>query len=121
MKKIILIISLVFCSFSSQAAETTGVIEKLRVCGTGESGSDWKRTLQFRINGIWFGTYADYYNFTATDFDNDLATSIVFLAYSQKKPVSIKATHPWSHRFTPCGISSGHVFHSNSGDFIELE
>ena len=121
MRKIVLALSLILCVTSSQAAEEVGIIEKIRICGTGVTGSDWKRTLQFRINGTWFGTYADYYNSSATDYNNELATSVVLLAYSQSKPVHIKATHAWSEFFTPCGIDSGYVFHSNSGDFIGLE
>jgi hypothetical protein len=122
-KQIFITFFVCFFLLNSQvnAEERTGIIEKLRVCGTGETGSSWRRTLQFKIDGVWFGTFADYYSATATDYDNDIASSLIISAFTQSRPVRIRATKAWDSRLAKCGVSSGYVFHSNAGDFIELE
>ena len=117
MKKILFAL-LLLASPLSFAQEATGVIEEIQICGTGGS-NNWVRTLQFKVDGKWFGTWADRYG-KVEDFDNTISTSLVFMAASQKLPVHIKATEPWSFSHTKCGVTDGKIFHQISGDFIRI-
>ena len=118
MKKILFALMLL-ASPLSFAQEAKGIIEKVKICGTGKNGDDWVRTLQFQIDGKWFGTYADHMG-TARDLDNSMTTSLIFMAYSQKLPVHIKATAGWNPLTIKCGVTDGNIFHRNAGDFIEI-
>ncbi len=120
MKKIIFCIFLIFASPITFAQETKGMIEQIQVCGTGEGTNKWIRTLQFKINGMWFAIYADYYGASGQDYDNNISTSMLFMAYSQNLEVHINATDSWVASFQKCGQTSGAVFQNNSGDFIRL-
>ena len=108
----------------SFAQEAKGVIEAIKICGTGargynNNGVDWARTLQFKVDGKWFGTYADYFG-SPNDNDNNISTSLVFMAYSQKLPLHIKATDAWHNNMKKCGVSEGAIFQRNAGDFISI-
>jgi hypothetical protein len=117
------IMALTLFSIQSYASQAEGLIEEIRVCGTGKtSGPRWRSTLQFKVAGKWFGTYADYYDTASgADRDNSLITSIVMLAYSQMKPVHVVATDSWSSTFSQCGNSTGHVLHDHGGDYISIK
>lgn len=104
-------------SFSQEAK---GTIEEIQICATGETGNSfWARTLQFKVDGKWFGTWADYYG-SSTDYENTISTSLIFMAYSQNLPVHIKASDSWHYLFNRCGVSQGHIFNSTGGDFIRI-
>lgn len=107
---------------SAYAEKATGVIEELRVCGSGTEKADaWIRTLVFKVGGIWFGTYAEHYNYNWGDADNSITTSLILMSYSQKLEIEVNATHSWVAMFKNCGIPHGYVFHSNAGDYIKLK
>ena len=118
MKKILFAL-LLLASPLSFAQEAKGIIEKIKICGTGTNGANWARTLQFRVHGQWFGTWADHIG-VPNDSDDTISTSLIFMAYSQKLPVHIKATDPWNPLMTKCGVTDGKVFHRSAGDFIEI-
>lgn len=113
---------LCFCAPLSSAAEATGIIEEFKICGSGATGDHkWKRTIQFKVSGQWFGIYADFDSTVARDHDNDISTSIIMMALSQNRPISVKATDTWhSNYFTKCGVTSGAVFNDNAGDYIAI-
>ena len=110
---------LLLASPLSFAQEAKGVIKEIQICGTGTKGPNWSRTLQFKVDGKWFGTWADHVG-GAIDYDDTISTSLVFMAASQKLPVHIKATEPWVNLFKNCGVNEGAVFYRNNGDFIRI-
>ncbi|EFP95192.1 hypothetical protein [Vibrio caribbeanicus] len=116
MKKILFAI-LLLASPLSFAQEAKGIIEEIQICGTGTDEHNWARTLQFKVDGKWFATWADYYG---QDYDNNISTSLLFMAASQKLSVHIKATAPWHTYQKKCGITDGKIFHKSSGDFIRI-
>ncbi|WP_341661737.1 hypothetical protein [Vibrio sp.] len=118
MKKLLFTL-LLLTSPISFAQEAKGVIEEIQICATGLSSNNWIRTLQFKIDGKWFATWADHYN-KEGGYDNTISTSMVYMAYSQKLPVHIKATESWHDRMKKCGASEGAIFHALAGDFIRI-
>lgn len=125
MKKwLLLSVLLVFTSPFSYALQAQGVIEEIRVCGYANTGGNrWTRSLQFKVNGLWFAILADYSGSSVNYFehDNSLTASLVMMAYSQQKVVEVNATDAWNSNFSNCGASSsGAVFHDNPGDYIRL-
>lgn len=120
MKKILFAL-LLLASPLSFAQEAKGMIEEIQICGTGTSGpgSNWARTLQFKVDGKWFATWADHIA-GVKDWDDRISTSLVFMAASQKLPVHIKATEHWVNLFKTCGVNEGAVFNRNHGDFIRI-
>ena len=118
MKKILFAI-LLLASPLSFAQEAKGIIEEIRICGTGTGEPGWARTLQFKVDGKWFATWADFYGNTE-GYDNNISTSLLFMAASQKLSVHIKANTPWHPYHKQCGITGGKIFHKNSGDFIRI-
>ncbi|MGF1763860.1 hypothetical protein [Aliivibrio kagoshimensis] len=118
MKKFGFLLLMLF-STTVNAEYQKGTIDKIRMCGTGESG--WIRTVQFQINGKWFGTYADHhYGAGGTSYDNNQTTSMLFMAFSQAKVVEINANGGWDKYFTKCGQANGITFHGRGGDYIQL-
>ncbi|WP_415882106.1 hypothetical protein [Neptuniibacter sp. QD34_54] len=125
MKKLLSSLILTSCSIlpaTVNAAEATGVIEELKICGTGHGNHKWIRTIQFKVDGLWFGTYADYYSSEGRDYDNSLTSSLLMMAFSQNKKITINATDSWSSDYHKgkCGVSEGFVFHNNVGDYIRF-
>lgn len=123
MKKITLILIALLFSPLSFAEYAKGTIEEVKICGTGNTGSyRWIRTLQFKVDNKWFGTYAD--NFFSgggsTDLDNNQTTSLVMMAYAQNLVIEINATDIWSSIHKVCGSETGHIFDDNAGDYIKL-
>lgn len=115
MKKVVLfLITLIFSSLSYAQYEK-GVIQEVKICATGDG--NWARLLQFKVNGAWFGTYADYH---AANYDNNITTSLVLMAYSQKAEVEVDFNSPWTELFGRCGVKQGKVFYFKSGDYISL-
>ncbi|MBU2895318.1 hypothetical protein [Vibrio hepatarius] len=97
------------------------MIEEIQICGTGQvQPNNWHRSLQFKVDGKWFGTWADYYGPISTDYENNLATSMIYMTFSQGTPVHVKATTNWHPLFEKCGVSDGRIFNSNAGDFIRI-
>ena len=122
MKKLTTLLALIMMAFapSAMALEAKGVIEEIKICGTGNTGSQRvSRTLQFKVEGKWFATYADYTGYTA-DRDNNISTSLIMMAYAQSLTVHIKANGPWDSHVNRCGVTSGAIFHEAAGDFIRL-
>ncbi|MBL4830981.1 MAG: hypothetical protein JKY55_13990 [Aliivibrio sp.] len=121
MKGIICLLFMLLAS-SAYAGYEKGTVDVLRMCGTGNTSSNgWIRTLQFKVNGKWFGTYADYnYSAGSTDYDNSQTTSLVLMAYAQKEVVEVNFTRKWSGEFTKCGNETGNVFYGEAGDYIQL-
>lgn len=121
MNRFILLV-IIFFTPVTYANLAKGIIEEVRVCGTGVIEKDrWIRTLLFKVSGEWFGTFADHYSFTLTSVDNNMVTSLVMMSYSQKKEIEINATGDWNYNFSNCGIPEGSVFHGNKGDYIKLK
>ena len=120
MKKLFLLLALLTSSVTF-AQEATGVIEEIKVCGAGKrAGEGWARVLLFKVDGKWFGTYAEYAG-SPNDHDNNISTSLIFMAYSQNAKIEIKATDTWSSNFFQgCGVTEGGVFHDKAGDYIRL-
>lgn len=118
MKKILFAL-LLLASPLSFAQEATGVIKEIKICATGSGDGDFMRVLQFKIGDQWFGTWADYYGMKG-GFDDNISSSLVFMAASQKLPVHIKATQPWHPYQKKCGITDGNIFHRSAGDFIRI-
>nr|WP_321277963.1 hypothetical protein [uncultured Vibrio sp.] len=118
MRKLIIYILLTLVSPFSFAQEAKGTIEQIQICGTGTKG--WARTIQFKVNGKWFGIYADYHSGSGRDYDNNISTSMLYMAFSQNLEIDIKATDTWKNIYKKCGINQGAVFHQNAGDFIRL-
>lgn len=117
MKKVLLTLLLLVSPFSF-AQEATGKIEEIQICGTGNEGAgDWIRMLQLKIDGKWFGIYADFYAHNTGDVDNEISTSMLYMAFSQNITVNIRATDAWEKK---CGIPEGAMFHGNAGDYIRL-
>lgn len=118
MKKLLFAL-LLLTSPVSFAQEAKGVIEKIKICGTSLGINNWHRTLQFKVDGQWFGLWADHYG-TSNDYDDNLSTSLVLAAYSQKLPIHIKATNAWHNNMKKCGVNEGAIFHGKAGDFISI-
>lgn len=121
MKKIgFLLLTLIFSPLS-YALDAKGTIDEIKICGTGHTKTPrWIRTLQFKIDNKWFGTYSEYHNRDSSDYDNDQTTSLLMMAYAQNSIVEIRATDRWSDNHNKCGITEGGVFHDNAGDYIKL-
>lgn len=125
MKKIIIVLlSLFVATPQALALESKGIIEEVRGCAfDNKSGNKWARVLQFKVDGNWFGITADYYGSSSShfDYDSNMLTSMVFMAYSQQKIVEVKATDNWSAMWAKCtGSEIGAVIHDNPGDYIRL-
>ncbi|WP_114787394.1 hypothetical protein [Vibrio tetraodonis] len=119
MKKLLFTL-LLLTSPISFAQEAKGVIEEIQICATGETtNNSWFRSLQFKVDGQWFGIWADYYG-GANDYENNLSTSMIYMAYSQGSPIHVKANIGWHPLFEKCGVSDGRIFDSKAGDFIRL-
>ena len=56
MKKLLFAL-LLLTSPISFAQEAKGVIEKIKICGTSLGINNWHRTLQFKVDGQWFGLW----------------------------------------------------------------
>lgn len=120
MKKIILLLMLTVTAPLSYAQEAEGVIEELKICGTGaQSGARWSKILMVKIDGKWFGTYAEHYG-SEKDYDDNLSTSILLTAFSQNLVVKIKATDNMDPSLANCGKVEGKMFHSNGEDYISI-
>ncbi|MCL6270761.1 hypothetical protein M3P05_12585 [Sansalvadorimonas sp. 2012CJ34-2] len=105
------------------AEQAKGVIEEIQICGTGSGlmpGQGWIRTIQFKIDGKWFGLAADYYGHPTGDVDNEISVSLIYMAYAQNLVVDIKATDPWWDFHKACGVSQGAQFHGSAGDYIRI-
>ncbi|MGF1763859.1 hypothetical protein [Aliivibrio kagoshimensis] len=124
MKKLLITTSFLFTVFFSplsSAVDAKGTIEEMQICGTGsQSGNQWIRTLQFKIDGKWFSTWADNYGTSNSDLDNSISSSVLMMAYSQNLMVEIRATEAWHAVHNKCGVTSGAIFHGNAGDYIRL-
>ncbi|MCE0494152.1 hypothetical protein [Vibrio salinus] len=121
MKKLMLCVLLLVAAPLTFAEEATGTIEQIQICGTGhENSGNWMRTLVFKIDGKWFGIYANFYNSTATDYDSNITASMIYMAFAQNLEVHIKATSNWETYYSNCGLTDGHIFHGKAGDFISL-
>ena len=119
MKKVLFAL-LLLASPLSFAQEAKGIIEEIQICGTGNAGNhDMQRSLQFKIEDKWFGIWADHYG-RAEDYDDNLSTSLLFMAASQKLSVHVKATSPWHPYQKKCGVTDGKIFQANAGDFIRI-
>jgi len=120
MKKLTLAMMLLIASPLSYALEAKGTIEEIQICGAGSrSGAHLVRTLQFKVDGKWFGTYADYSGYSV-DYDHNISTSLVMMAYAQNLIVHINATDSWTSSFNNCGASGGATFNDTKGDFIRI-
>lgn len=75
------------------------------------------RTLQFKIDGKWFGTYADQHG---GSYDNNQTTSLVMMAYAQNSIIDVHFTNSWPALFTKCGVTQGAVFYITAGDYIKF-
>ncbi|WP_076589857.1 hypothetical protein [Vibrio ostreicida] len=118
--RILLLTMLLLTSPLSFSQEATGTIEEIQICATGEqSNNSWFRTLQFKVDNKWFGIWADYYG-GANDYENNMSTSMILMAYSQNLTIHIKARQSWEPLFTKCGVSEGSIFDSAAGDFIRI-
>ena len=119
MKKIgFLLLTLIFSPLS-YALDAKGTIDEIKICGTGIKG--WIRTLQFKIDNKWFGTYSDYnYGVGSTDHDDDQSTSLIMMAYAQNAVVDVRFTTAWGSAHNKCGVSQGATFRGNAGDYIKL-
>ncbi|SON49912.1 hypothetical protein [Vibrio tapetis] len=122
MKKIILAIMLIVVAPFSLAQESTGPIQELKICATGDKGiGQWIRLLQFKVDNKWYSTLADAYADPSADADNPLTTSIIMMAFSQNLTIKIRATNKsWAPLHSRCGITNGTVFHGNNGDHITI-
>ena len=120
MKRLLLLVCLLFVHPLSYAQEAKGVIEEIKICGTGlTSTTRWIRNLQFKVDGLWFGIYADRHA-DSLDRDNNITTSLLLMAYSQNLTIEVKATESWESSFKKCGNSQGAAFHGKGGDYIRL-
>lgn len=114
MKKLLFLI-LAISSGQVSAWSASGAIEEITVCSAGVNES-WARILQFKLEGKWFGTYADWYAPTASDYDDNIVTSLVLTAFSTNQIVSINANHA---QLTYCGNVTS-MLHTNAGDYIKI-
>ncbi|WP_160060586.1 hypothetical protein [Psychromonas sp. L1A2] len=117
--KVLALITMTFSAFSSlsHSAETVGTIDEIILCELG--GDKWVKTLQFKVNNQWFGIYADYFK-TGNSYDNNIATSLIYMAYSQESVIKIKASGNWDNAFTVCGVAKGSIIYRIDGDYIRL-
>ncbi|MCY9844196.1 hypothetical protein [Vibrio caribbeanicus] len=118
MKKILFAL-LLLSSPLSFAQEATGVIKEIKICATGAVNDDFMKVLQFKIGDQWFGTWADHYG-RAEGYDDNLSTSLLFMAASQRLSVHVKATSTWHPYHKKCGVTDGKIFFANAGDFIRI-
>lgn len=119
--KVMSVLCLLFGSASAYAAEAEGLVTDIMVCGTGGANSNnWIRTILFKVDSKWFGTYADYYSGSQPDYDNDLTTSLLMMAYTTGKNVKVKFSDEWNSAFSVCGIPTGSVFHATAGDYFRV-
>ena len=118
MKKLLFTL-LLLTSPVSFAQESKGVIEEIQICAIGPNNPGWKKVVQFKVDGQWFGFWADHYG-TSNDYDDNLSASLVFMAYSQRLPIHIKATNSWEKDMKHCGITEGASFHQRASDFIRI-
>ncbi|WP_298940360.1 hypothetical protein [uncultured Psychromonas sp.] len=117
--KVLALVTMTFSTFSSfsHSAETVGPIDEIILCEL--AGDEWVKTLQFKVNNQWFGIYADYFK-TGNSYDNNMATSLIYMAYSQESVVKIKASGNWANAFTACDVASGSIIYRTKGDYISL-
>jgi len=120
LKTLTVLISMVgvFGSSEAPAKDGQGTIEEIINCGTGQTGNpSWKQYLLFKLSdGNWFGIYADYGGSAASDYDSNVATSMVLMAFSSKLPLKIRFNH---HIGTYCGESVA-MFWANKDDYMKI-
>ncbi|MCL6270752.1 hypothetical protein M3P05_12540 [Sansalvadorimonas sp. 2012CJ34-2] len=111
---------LILLAFSPvvSAEQAKGVIEEIQICATGRT--DWIRLLQFRIGDKWFSTLADYYGHSTGDVDNEVSSSMLFMAFSQNLTLDVRFSGGWGDYENACGIPRGNSFHAVRGDYLRI-
>ena len=121
------ILSYILCAFVfsviqtsiSWSAQSTGKIETVRVCGSGNTTTNrWNDYLMFKMDdGTWYSIPGNYisHNIHNRDLDANLSHSVVLLAYSNRSDVSVSS----NHASTACGMSSYQIW-NHLDEFIEL-
>jgi len=104
----------------ASATEASGMIQEVRVCGSSATSfPGWIRYLAFKVEGKWFGTYSDHYG-SGTDYDNNIHTSVVLMAFSAKKIVKVASNGIWVSGMVKCGLPAGNMLHRAAGEFISV-
>ena len=67
-----------------------------------------------------FALAADFYSVSGSDRDNNVTSSLLYMAFAQGLVVDVKATGTWGTAYSMCGNPTGALFHNNAGDYIRI-
>lgn len=107
----------IFFLFSSisYATDGQGTIQEIMEC---QDTGGWKKLLFKLTDGQWFGIAANFTGSSSTDFDQNLTSSLVKMAFISQLQLEVRISY--DENKVSCGITHAYQW-DTLGDYIKIK